>query len=152
VTVAVASLATGFAVDGLIGAGALPESALVPAATSMVAQGAHAHHEGEGAMSWFETASALVLLAVLINALRPRRPKDGAESMAKSDEQVLELKVNGMHCNGCVTSVQRALLEMSGVTDAEVRLDEGRALIRGKGFSVQELVDAVASLGFEAHS
>jgi uncharacterized protein (DUF433 family) len=41
---------------------------------------------------------------------------------------------------------------MSGVTDAEVRLDEGRALIRGKGFSVQELVDAVASLGFEAHS
>jgi copper chaperone CopZ len=72
--------------------------------------------------------------------------------MAKSDEQVLELKVNGMHCNGCVTSVQRALLEMSGVTDAEVRLDEGRALIRGKGFSVQELVDAVASLGFEAHS
>jgi copper chaperone CopZ len=64
----------------------------------------------------------------------------------------LELKVNGMRCNGCVTSVQRALSEITGVTEAEVQLDEGRALIRGNGFSIQELVDAVASLGFEANS
>jgi copper chaperone CopZ len=103
-------------------------------------------------MSWFETASALVLLVVLINALRPRRRKDGAETMAKDDEVVLELKIDGMRCNGCVTSVQRALSEISGVADAEVRLDEGMARVRGKGYSVQELIEAVASLGFEARS
>ncbi len=151
-TVAVASLATGLAVDGLISAGGLPESALVPAAASIAGQGAHAHHGGVGAMSWFETASALVLLVVLINALRPRRRKDGAETMAKDDEVVLELKIDGMRCNGCVTSVQRALSEISGVADAEVRLDEGMARVRGKGYSVQELIEAVASLGFEARS
>ncbi len=151
-TVAVASLATGLAVDGLIAAGGLPESALVPAATSIAAQGAHAHHEGGGAMSWFETASAVVLLAVLINALRPRRRADGAETMATDDEKVVELKVAGMRCNGCVTSVQRALSEITGVTGAEVRLDEGRALIRGSDFSVQDLIEAVNSLGFEASS
>ena len=151
-TVAVASLATGLAVDGLISAGGLPESALVPAAMSIADQGAHAHHEGGGPMPWFETASALVLLVVLINALRPRRRRDGDEAMAKDDQRVLELKVSGMRCNGCVTSVQRALSEISGVTDAEVQLDEGRALIRGNNFSVQELIEAVASLGFEAHS
>ena len=72
--------------------------------------------------------------------------------MAKDDQRVVELKVSGMRCNGCVTSVQRALSEISGVTDAEVQLDEGRALIRGNGVSVQELIDAVASLGFEAQS
>jgi copper chaperone CopZ len=151
-TVAVASLATGLAVDGLVSAGGLPESALVPAAASIVGQGAHAHHESGGGMSWFETASALVLLLVLINALRPRRRSDGVEAVAKDDERVLELKIDGMRCNGCVQSVQRALSEISGVTDAEVQLDEGRALIRGNGFSVQELIDAVASLGFEARS
>ncbi len=64
----------------------------------------------------------------------------------------LELKVDGMHCNGCVTSVQRALSEITGVTNAEVQLDEGRALVRGSGFSIQELIEAVSSLGFEAHS
>ena len=151
-TVAVASLATGLAVDGLIATGGLPESALVPAATSVAAQATHAHHEGGGPVSWFETASALALLAVLINALRPRRRPDGDEAMAKEDERMFELKVDGMRCNGCVTSVQRALSEVSGVTDAEVQLDEGRALIRGDGFSVQELIEAVKSLGYEAHS
>ena len=151
-TVAFASLATGLAVDGLISAGGLPESALVPAATSIAGQGAHAQHVGRGAMSWFETASALVLLVVLINALRPRRRRDGDELMARDDQRVWELKVSGMRCNGCVTSVQRALSEISGVTDAEVQLDEGRALIRGGGFSVQEIIEAVTSLGFEARS
>jgi uncharacterized membrane protein YraQ (UPF0718 family)/copper chaperone CopZ len=152
ITVAVASLATGLAVDGLIGAGGLPESALVPAATSMAGQGAHAHHEGEAGMPLFELISALVLLAVLINALRPRRRMEAEDATAEGADQVVELKVDGMHCNGCVTSVQRALSEISGVTDAEVRLDEGRALVRGSGFSVQELVEAVSSLGFEARS
>jgi uncharacterized membrane protein YraQ (UPF0718 family)/copper chaperone CopZ len=151
ITVAVASLATGLAVDGLIGAGGLPESALVPAATSIVGQGAHAHHEGEGGMPWFETVSALALLAVLINALRPRRRTGGGEAMAGAEE-VLELKVDGMRCNGCVTSVQRALSEIAGVTDADVRLDEGLARVKGSGFAVEELLEAVRSLGFEAHS
>jgi uncharacterized membrane protein YraQ (UPF0718 family)/copper chaperone CopZ len=148
VTVAVASLATGFAVDGLIGAGGLPESALVPAASSM--EGAHAHHEGEGAMSPFELVCAVALLVVLINALRPRRQTGGEETMA-SDDQVLELEVQGMRCNGCVTSVQRALSEVPGVTEAEVRLKEGRAWVRGRDISAPELIDAVRSLGFEAH-
>jgi len=152
VTVAVTSLATGLAVDGLIGAGGLPESALVPAASSMAGQGVHAHHEGGDAVFWLETSCALVLLVVLINALRPRRRADGVDAMAMDDARVLELRVDGMHCNGCVTSVQRALSEVSGVTNAEVHLDEGRALIRGNGVSIQELVKAVQALGFEARS
>ena len=72
--------------------------------------------------------------------------------MANGDGQVLELEVEGMRCNGCVQSVQRALSEITGVTDAEVRLEEGRARVRGNGISVQELIDAVTSLGFDAHS
>jgi uncharacterized membrane protein YraQ (UPF0718 family)/copper chaperone CopZ len=152
ITVAVASLATGLAVDGLIGAGGLPESALVPAASSIAVQDAHAHHEADGAMPWFELVCAILLLAVLVNALRPRRRADGADAMAGDEDQVLELRVDGMRCNGCVTSVQRALSEITGVTNAEVRLDEKKAFIRGSGFSIDELVEAVKSLGFEAHS
>jgi hypothetical protein len=150
ITVAVASLATGFAVDGLIGAGGLPESALVPAATSMAGQGAHDHHEAEGAMPWFETVCAVALLAVLVNALRPRRREEGDEGMTEADH-LIELKIDGMRCNGCVTSVQRALSETAGVTEAEVRLEEGRAFIRGSDVSMRDLVEAVGSLGFEAH-
>ncbi len=149
-TVAAASLATGFAVDGLIATGGLPASALVPAASSIGSQAAHAHHEVAGAMSWFEISSALVLLVVLVNALRPRRRADGVEAMVTDDERVMELRVDGMHCNGCVQSVRRALSEVPGVTSAEVMLDQGLARVRGRDVSAQDLIEAVSSLGFEA--
>ncbi|MDX2435681.1 MAG: permease, partial [Acidobacteriota bacterium] len=153
VTVAVASLATGFAVDGLIGTGVLPESALVPAATAVRDVSAHSHHEGvASAGSWFETASAVVLLLVLVNALRPRPRQEENESMVAAREQVVELRVKGMRCNGCVQSLQRALAEISGVVEAEVRLEEGLARIRGNGFSNELLLEAVDSLGFTIES
>ena len=66
--------------------------------------------------------------------------------------KTVELEVGGMHCNGCVQSVKRALSEVVGVTEAEVWLDQGRARVRGTGFSTEDLVGAVTSLGFTAAS
>ncbi len=146
VTVAVASLATGLAVDGLIGAGALPSSALVPAASAMAVEGAHVHHDAAG--SWFETASAVALLLVLVNALRPRRRLHEEEAEVDVSEQMIELRIRGMRCNGCVQSLQRALSEVSGVTKAEVSLEDGLARVRGRDFSDEAVAEAVDSLGF----
>jgi len=146
VTVAVASLATGLAVDGLIGAGALPSSALVPAASAMAVEGAHVHHDAAG--SWFETASAVALLLVLVNALRPRRRLHEEEAVVDVSEQMIELRIRGMRCNGCVQSLQRALSEVSGVTKAEVSLEDGLARVRGRDFSDEAVAEAVDSLGF----
>jgi hypothetical protein len=149
VTVAVASLATGLAVDGLIGTGTLPESAMVPAAAAAQGVASHAHHEGaEIGGSWLETASAVVLLLVLANALRPRSRPEEDEAMVGEGEQVVELKVSGMRCNGCVQSLQRALSEIPGVTEADVWLEEGLAKVRGVGFTNSALREAVDSLGF----
>jgi copper chaperone CopZ len=74
--------------------------------------------------------------------------------VAVHDESLttVELKVGGMHCNGCVQSVQRALSEVAGVTEAEVWLDEGRARVRGNDFSTDLLLAAVTALGFSAES
>lgn len=149
VTVAVASLATGLAVDGLIGTGALPDSALVPAATAVQASTEHAHHEVAGGTgSLFETACAVILLLVLINALRPRRMESAIEALADEGEGVLEFGVSGMRCNGCVQSLQRALSEIAGVTEAEVDLEKGQARVRGRGLDNELLYEAVGSLGF----
>jgi len=152
VTVAVASLATGLAVDGLIGAGVLPQSALVPAASAMAAGGVHADHNVGGSMSWFEITCAAVLFVVLVNALRPRRRVDEELTVKNENLTTVELTVGGMHCNGCVQSVKRALSEVAGVTEAEVWLDEGLARVKGNGFSTELLLAAVTALGFTAKS
>lgn len=152
VTVAVASLATGLAVDGLIGSGILPQSAMVPAASAMAGGGAHAGHQSGGSMPWFETACAVVLLTVLVNALRPRRRVDTGVTVEDDTLTTVEFKVGGMHCNGCIQSVKRALSEVAGVTEAEVWLDEGLARVKGRGFSTELLLSAVTALGFTAEN
>ena len=150
VTVAVASLATGLAVDGLIGTGVLPQSAMVPAATAMADSGDHARTRGGGpcpgsrrSARWPAGGPDQCTAAALEGGR-------GGDCGRHDGEQTVEIKVGGMRCNGCVQSVKRALSEIAGVTEAEVWLDEGLARVRGNGFSTDVLVAAVTALGFSA--
>ena len=43
--------------------------------------------------------------------------------------ETVELKVDGMDCQGCVKSVTRMLYGVAGVADVNVSLEQGRARI-----------------------
>ena len=43
--------------------------------------------------------------------------------------ETVDLKVEGMDCQGCVKSVTRMLYGVAGVTEVEVSLEQGRARI-----------------------
>jgi copper chaperone len=64
---------------------------------------------------------------------------------------VTELKVEGMTCNHCKTSVEKALKSVAGVENAEVNLQEGKAKIYGDA-SVDQLVAAVQEEGYTAQA
>lgn len=64
------------------------------------------------------------------------------------------LRISGMHCAGCVASVERALATVSGVSDAQVNLVEETARVRvgedaGAGMR-DAMVRAVEDAGYEA--
>jgi len=65
-------------------------------------------------------------------------------------QESVRLRVEGMHCAGCVASVERALRHREGVRDAMVSLAGGSALVKGSALDAGELADAVRSAGFEA--
>jgi len=44
--------------------------------------------------------------------------------------ETLELKIQGLHCDGCVKSVTRVLSAIAGVDAVDVSLAEGRAMVR----------------------
>lgn len=150
VTVAIGALATGTVVDAMIGAGVVPSGAMVPAAATSLG---HEHHGGDGTpAAWFGTVCAVVLILLLINALWPQpQPMTKMEPIMSSAErdEVLELAVSGMRCNGCVDSVTRALKAVAGVTNATVDLAGGRASVCGVGIDREAVEAAVRSLGFE---
>ncbi len=67
-----------------------------------------------------------------------------------SSKQTATLTVTGMHCEKCVARVAAALEAVEGVTSVQVELEPGSAVVEGRGFSPDALVEAVVAEGFGA--
>jgi copper chaperone len=60
------------------------------------------------------------------------------------------LKVVGMSCGGCVTSVEKAASRVNGVEGVQVDLKGGTAKVRGRNLEVVRLVAAIEDAGYDA--
>ncbi|MFK0573166.1 heavy metal translocating P-type ATPase [Endozoicomonas sp.] len=60
-----------------------------------------------------------------------------------------ELKLSGLRCASCVGKVEKALLAVTGVSEASVNLADRTALVAGTASS-EELINAIESIGFGA--
>ena len=66
--------------------------------------------------------------------------------------ETIDLKVEGMHCGGCVKSVTRVLSGVAGVSAAEVSLEEGRARVTydPARTGVEAMKQAIERAGYKA--
>jgi Cu+-exporting ATPase len=62
------------------------------------------------------------------------------------------LQISGMHCAGCVNSVEKAISQVEGVEKVNVSLSSEKAFVtwRSENGSAQKLIDAVESAGYSA--
>ena len=63
----------------------------------------------------------------------------------------IRLKITGMTCEHCVRAVTKALKSVPGVTDAEVTLLPGQAIVHGEA-ALPELIAAVIDEGYGAEA
>jgi len=134
-TVAVGAFLGGWALNGLFAATQLPT---LQHGMFMLPQ-------------WVNDASAIALLALLAYALWPRRkgaPKIDLE--LQDDQQQAVLDVQGMDCEHCASSVKNALTGQPGVSEVQVDLGSGTAVIVGRGYDVDSLIACVAQAGYKA--
>lgn len=61
----------------------------------------------------------------------------------------IKLQLDGLHCGNCVKSVEKALNEVVGVTQALVTLENQTAIIEGDVVA-EDLIAAIEDIGFEA--
>ncbi|GGO33846.1 CopZ family metallochaperone [Deinococcus humi] len=61
----------------------------------------------------------------------------------------IELDITGMTCGHCQAGVTRALKGVPGVTDAQVDLKTGKAVVNGDT-ELQQLIEAVVEEGYGA--
>lgn len=62
----------------------------------------------------------------------------------------IELKVEGMHCTGCSTRLQKVLNNLEGVSKAEVSFEIGVAKIEyNSKLDLDDIKNAIIDAGFE---
>ena len=64
----------------------------------------------------------------------------------------VKLNIEGMHCTGCSTRLEKVLNNVDGVEGAKVSLEEKKADIKydETQISEKELIEAVEDAGFKA--
>ena len=61
------------------------------------------------------------------------------------------LAVEGMTCHSCVSHVKKALMDVDGVEEVDVRFSEKKVRVRHDGgAAVPQLVEALAEAGYPA--
>lgn len=65
----------------------------------------------------------------------------------------VKLNIEGMHCTGCSTRLEKVLNNVDGVEHAKVSLEEKKADIKYDETQVseKELIDVVEDAGFKAN-
>lgn len=100
----------------------------------------HAHHT-----PWWQIASSITftILVIVAYILKFRKKEN---PVSKSLEC---FKIKGMMCNHCKANVENNLAKISGVEAVHVVLEEGKAYIKGKGYSPAAIISAIRGLGYE---
>lgn len=75
-----------------------------------------------------------------------------AVSQAADGTQTLRLSIPGMHCGGCVSTIERAVNSIPGIADARANLTRRSITARWQDASVDgaQIIDALRHVGFEA--
>jgi copper chaperone CopZ len=71
-----------------------------------------------------------------------------------SQDQLVLIKIEGMHCHKCERTIQKSLASHAGVREVEVDFNSGQASVlfdRGS-VSINELMNAVNEAGYRATS
>ncbi len=63
----------------------------------------------------------------------------------------IKLKIEGMHCAGCSTRLERVLNNLEGVEEAKVSLEEKQATIKfdETKTNIQNIKEAIVDAGFK---
>jgi copper chaperone CopZ len=121
--------------------------------TTLCEAGSHCAMEGSAlTASWFEIISGIILVLLLINAFMLkfnlfRKDVAAVASDIESATSQVVYKIEGMSCNHCKASVEKAIRGLENVENVEVVLGKQEAVVTGTP-SDDVVKKTVEDLGF----
>ena len=62
----------------------------------------------------------------------------------------IELKIDGMHCDGCAKRLENALKKKENIKSVEVSFEEKKALIEFDKIKKEEIENYIKEIGFKS--
>lgn len=141
---------------GTIIAGALAFGLLIDYAlptqwfTQFVIETGHQHGMH---LAWWQIASGIILLGLIINGYIQRKWGKKNESTTETQNtlnmDIKKIKVEGMTCNHCKANVETNLQKLSFLKNAEVDLNEKSVSLKGNDIDLEKVKETVESLGYK---
>lgn len=107
-----------------------------------------AHHM-HSHLGWFESACSIILLMLLAGSAFRTIFARSNKSLKEESDMMQVFNIEGMNCNHCRASVEKAIGSVDGVTNVEVNLIQKKAFVTGD-FKNDNVIEAVNLAGFEA--
>jgi len=109
-------------------------------------------HNHAGHLAWWQIASGIVLVLLIINGYiqKYRKDKNSSISNIKNNTMdTLKIKVEGMTCNHCKSNVETNLEQLPFVKTAKVNLTDKTASIEGDDLDMAKIKETINSLGYK---
>jgi len=134
------ALIFGIAVDAFLPAGWFSSSVTETFESSCC------HTDMQEATPWWQVASSIALVVLLVRAWVLRIRQSKIETKTKNMAKTFVVK--GMVCNHCKANVERTISAIEGVTSVVVDLSTGKAIVEGE-VSAEKVISAVTAVGYE---
>jgi uncharacterized membrane protein YraQ (UPF0718 family)/copper chaperone CopZ len=112
----------------------------------------HNHHEG---LSWWQIASGVILMALIINGYIQKylnTKKNSVTQLKNNTMEIKTIKVEGMTCNHCKANVESNLKKLAFIENAQVNLSEKTVTLEGDNVKLDEIKQTVDTLGYKVVS
>jgi uncharacterized membrane protein YraQ (UPF0718 family)/copper chaperone CopZ len=112
----------------------------------------HNHHEG---LSWWQIASGVILMALIINGYIQKylnTKKNSVTQLKNNTMEIKTIKVEGMTCNHCKANVESNLKKLAFIENAQVNLSEKTVTLEGDNIELDEIKQTVDTLGYKVVS
>ncbi|MDA3910167.1 MAG: permease [Bacteroidales bacterium] len=112
----------------------------------------HLGHDHAGNLAWWQIASGITLILLIINGYIQKYRKIKNNSIINLNDNTMDtktIKVEGMTCNHCKTSVESNLESLPFVKSVRVNLNDKSASIEGDDLDMEKIKETINSLGYK---
>ncbi len=112
----------------------------------------HLGHDHSGALNWWEIASSILLIGLILNGYLQKYLKSRNSNpinLNNNNMTTKTIKVEGMTCNHCKANVEKNLEKLPFIDNLQVNLADKTVTLEGDNIELEKVKETIDNLGYQ---